>query len=116
MLAASVETVSSFLHEVRAGGRAASTLAVFLAISAFVERDTGMLKCSQRQLAGAAGVNIGDAHRALDRLVELGVLIRGEKGKYRVHPSVMWRGLLDKRGQAEETAPRLTLVEGGKTG
>jgi DNA-binding IclR family transcriptional regulator len=114
MLAADVDQMSSFLHEVRAGGRAASTLSVFLALAAFVERDTGLLACSQRQLARTAGVDISDTNRALDRLVEIGVLIREGKGKYRVHPSVMWRGQLSGREKAEETAPRLTLYEGGK--
>jgi DNA-binding IclR family transcriptional regulator len=115
MLATDVEQMSSFLHEVRSSGRSSSVFAVFLALSAFVERDTGVLTCSQRQLARTAGVNSADAHRALDRLVELGVLIREGRGKYRVHPSVMWRGELARRGQAEEAAPKLTLVDGGKS-
>jgi len=115
MLAADVEQMSSFLHQVRAGGRSSATFAVFLAISSFVERDTGILTCSQRQLAKMAGLNIADAHRALDKLVELGVLLREEKGRYRVHPSVMWRGELARRGQAEEATPTLTLVTGGRT-
>jgi hypothetical protein len=114
MLAADIEQMTSFLHEVRSSERSSSIFAVFLAISAFVERDTGALTCSQRQLARTAGVNIGDVYRALERLIEMRVLIREGKGKYRVHPSVMWRGQLALRGQAEETAPRLTLVEGGR--
>ena len=56
----------------------------------------------------------GDVHRALERLIEMGVLLREGRGGYRVHPSVMWRGELAKRGQAEAGAPVLTLVEGGK--
>jgi hypothetical protein len=116
MLAADVSTMSAFLEEVRACSKPFSTLAVWFAISAFIERDTGVLTCSQRQLARAAGMAVGDVSRALEQLVSMGALIREERGKYRVHPSVMWRGTLDRRGQAEETAPRLTLVEGGKGG
>jgi len=114
MLASNAQTISAFLQEVRMSGQPFSVLAVWLAITAHLERDTGVLTCSQRQLAKTAGMAVGDVHRALDRLVSLGVLIREERGKYRVHPSAMWRGHLDIRGQAEETAPRLTLVEGGK--
>src|SRR3954447_26571186 len=100
--------------EVRACSKPFSTLAVWFTISGFLERDTGVLTCTQRQLAKAAGMAVGDVHRALDALVAMGVLLREEKGKYRVHPSAMWRGQLEKRGQAEETAPMLTLVDGGK--
>jgi hypothetical protein len=106
--------LGAFLRTVRAGELSSATFAIFLALSAFIERDTGRLRCSQRQLAKMTGIDVGDTHRALDRLVEIGVLIREGKGKYRVHPSVMWRGQLSGREKAEETAPRLTLVEGGK--
>lgn len=114
MLAADLETMSAFLHRVKAGSRPYSTLAVWNILPAFLEWDTGALNASQRQLAKAAGVTPGDVSRAIDRLVELGVLIREEKGKYRVHPSAMWKGGLERRGHAEETTPRLTLVEGGR--
>lgn len=115
MLAADVPTMSAFLEEVRACSKPFSTLAVWFTISGFLERDTGVLTCSQRQLAKAAGMAVGDVHRALDALVEMGVLLREERGKYKVHPSAMWRGQLSARGQAEEVSPRLTLVEGGKS-
>lgn len=115
MLAANVETVSAFLHEVKTGGRPFSTLAVWYALAPYVQRETGEITCSQRQLARTASVTLGDVRRAIIRLVEMGVLLKEGKGKYRIHPSVMWRGQLVSRGQAEEAAPRLTLVEGGKT-
>ncbi len=114
MVAANVETISVFLHEIRAGARPYSTLAVWLAIAPYVRRDTGAVDCSQRQLAKTAGVAQSDVSRALERLVEIGVLLKERRGHYRVHPSVMWRGELAKRGQAEAGAPALTLVEGGR--
>ncbi len=114
MVAASVETVSAFLHEVKAGGRPYTTLAVWMALAPYVKRDTGEVDCSQRQLAKTAGVTQSDVYKALDRLIEMGVLLKEKRGVYRVHPSVMWRGELAKRGQAEAGAPVLTLVEGGK--
>jgi hypothetical protein len=51
MIAANAETVAAFLHEVKVGGRAFSTLAVWYALAPYVERDTGEITCSQRTLA-----------------------------------------------------------------
>ena len=50
------------------------------------------------------------AHGALPGLA----LLKEGRGVYRVHPSVMWRGELAKRGQAEAGAPVLTLVGRGR--
>jgi len=115
MFSAHAQTVTAFLNDVRESKQPFSVLAIWFAIAAHLELDTGVLTCSQRQLAKTAGMNVGDVHRALDILVGMGVLIREEKGRYRVHPSVMWRGQLVTRGQAEETTPTLTLVPGGRT-
>jgi len=114
MLSANEQAINAFIEGARVSGQPFSVLAVWFALGAHLERDTGFLTCSQRQLAKTAGMAVGEVHRAIDKLVEMGVLLREEKGKYRVHPSSMWRGGLDRRGEAEETAPRLTLVEGGK--
>ncbi len=54
------------------------------------------MTCSQRQLAKTAGMAVNDVHKALDALVDMEVLIQEERGKYRVHPSAMWRGELDR--------------------
>src|SRR3954454_11053249 len=114
MVAASVETISAFLHQIGSGPRAFATLAVWNALTPYVRRDTGEIMCSQPTLAKTAGVTQGDVYRAIVRLLEIGVLLKEGRGRYRIHPSVMWRGQLEKRGQAEETAPKLTLVEGGR--
>jgi len=113
MVAASVETITTFLTGVRASTRPYTTLIVWMALMAYVERDTGRLTCSQRQLARTAGVTQGDVSRALERLVEMGVLQKHGRGRYSVHPSVMWRGELAKRDHAEAGAPGLTLIDGG---
>ena len=115
MMSANAKTVTAFLQGARASGQPFSVLAGWLAITAHIELDTGILTCSQRQLARTAGMTIGEMHRAIDKLVEMGALLREERGKYRVHPSIMWRGQLERRGQAEANAPVLTLVDGGKT-
>lgn len=114
MVSASAETVAAFLHAVAAGPRGFSTLRVWNALAPYVRRDTAELTCTQRTLAQTAGVSRGDVQRALERLVEMGALLRDGRGQYRVHPAVMWRGELALRGQAEADAPMLTLIEGGK--
>lgn len=113
MVAASQETVTAFLREIGAGPRAFATLAVWYALAPYVRRDTGEVLCSQRTLARTAGVSIGDVHRALARLVEMGALLREDRGRYRVHPAAMWKGELVKRERAEAVAPELRLVRGG---
>ena len=111
MVAASAETVAAFLHEVASGPRSFSTLAVWYALAPYVRRDTGEILCSQRTLAKTAGVALGDVSRALNRLIEIGALLQEGRGKYRVHPSLMWKGMLAKREQAEIVTPKLSLVE-----
>lgn len=115
MFAANTQTITAFLNDVRESKQPFSVLAVWFAIAGHLELDTGVLTCSQRQLAKTAGMDVSDVHKALDILVRMGALLREERGRYRVHPSVMWRGQLVTRGQAEETTPALTLVPGGRT-
>jgi hypothetical protein len=114
MVAASVEAVSDFLQEIRAGAFPFTTLAVWYALAPFVAWDTGEIVCSQRELAQTAGVQQPDAYRALMRLVEMGALLKIERGRYKVHPSLMWRGQLESRDKQELQTPVLTLLDGGK--
>jgi hypothetical protein len=114
MIAASAETVSAFLHEIAAGSRGFATLRVWHALAPYLERDTGRLTCSQRTLAKTAGVTQGDVYRALLRLTAMGALIQDGRGKYRIHPAVMWRGELATRQEAEGKTHPFTVVEGGK--
>ena len=114
MVASKPETVSAFLAEIAAGPRAFTTLAVWYALAPYVRRDTAEVICTQRTLARTAGVALGDVSRALLRLVEMGALIQEERGRYRVHPGLMWKGELAKRERVAATAPSLTLVGGGK--
>jgi DNA-binding IclR family transcriptional regulator len=102
------------LREIAAGPRAFATLAVWYALAPYVRRDTAEVICTQRTLARTAGVSLGDVHRALARLVEMGALTRESRGQYRVHPALMWKGELAKRERAEAMAPELRVLEGGK--
>jgi Firmicute plasmid replication protein (RepL) len=111
MVAASPETVATFLRAVAEGPRGFATLRVWHALAPYVRRDTGEVVCTQRTLARTAGVSIGDVQRAVARLVEIGALLREERGRYRVHPRLMWKGELAKRERAQAEAPVLRLVE-----
>jgi hypothetical protein len=44
----------------------------------------------------------------------MGALLREERGQYRVHPRLMWKGELAGRERVEAVSPELRLVEGGK--
>jgi predicted transcriptional regulator of viral defense system len=114
MIAASVETVSAFLHEVRSGSRALITLSVWNALGAYVRQDTGEIACTRRTVAKTAGVSFGDAQRAMTRLVEIGVLRKEARGRYVVNPSVMWKGQLSLREAAEAKTHPFTVLDGGK--
>jgi DNA-binding IclR family transcriptional regulator len=115
MVAAQPQTVATFLHEVAAGSRGFATLRVWNALVAYVQMDSGELRCSQRQLARTAGVTQGDVYRALIRLCEIGAIMQTGRGKYKVHPSLMWKGELQLREKVAAKSPVLTLVEGGKS-
>jgi len=55
---------------------------------------------------------------ALSRLVDIGVLTRVARGRFKVNPYVAWSGPLHKREIAameqEPVRPKLRVVEGGK--
>src|SRR3954447_13419820 len=75
MFSAHAQTVTAFLNDVRESKQPFSVLAAWFAIAAHLELDTGVLTCSQRQLAKTAGMDPRDVRRALDILVGMGVLI-----------------------------------------
>jgi hypothetical protein len=111
MIAAREDLMAAFMQAIRSGPRPFATLAVWHSIAPFVRRDTGEIVCSQRRLAKTAAVSSGDVSRALERLVEMGALERLERGQYRIHPLLMWKGELAKRAAAEKLAPPLRIVE-----
>ena len=114
MVAASVQAVSDFLHEIKTGSRPFSTLAVWNALTPYIQWDSGEVVCSQRELARTASVTQSDVYRAFLRLIEMGALIQTGRGRYKVHPSLMWRGQLVRRDKTELVTPVLTLLDGGK--
>lgn len=114
MLAARPDLMAAFMREVHSGPRAHATLATWLALAPYVRRDTGEVICSQRTLAATAAITQADVFYGLGRLVEMGALLREERGRYFVHPRLMWKGELAGRERAEAVTPELRLVDGGK--
>jgi hypothetical protein len=111
MIAARQDVMSDFLRAIGSGPRSYATLATWYALAPFVRRDTGEVVCTQRTLAKTASIAVGDVSRALARLVEIGALEREDGGKYRVNPSLMWKGELANRENAEKATARATRAK-----
>lgn len=88
-------------RKIVAGERAGTTLSVWLAALFFAEYGSGRIAASRQQLADQAGTNPVEVTRALSKLVTLGALMRTERGRYSLHPSVAWHGPLSSREAAE---------------
>jgi hypothetical protein len=114
MTTAKAEAIGAILEAIVGGPRGYATLRVFASLGPYLRRDTGEILCTQHTLAKTAKVSAGDVQRALIRLVEIGVLLKEGRGRYRVHPSVMWKGELANREKVEAVTPALTLVKGGR--
>lgn len=115
MITASPEVIGRLVRAIMEGPRAPSTLAVWSVLSPYVRRDTGEIIVGQRTLAKTAGIDSGDACRALQRLAEIGALLRDASGRYRLNPHYAWNGSLDRREKIAAAVPaptpKLKLVD-----
>ena len=110
------------LKAIKASPKPLQTMAVWNAVISFIAYDRdGEIMAKQTAIAEAAGVCITDTSRALSRLVDIGVLIRTGRGRYRVNSHVAWSGPLHKREIAAKEqrpvsppGPLLVVMEGGK--
>jgi DNA-binding transcriptional ArsR family regulator len=103
--------IDYILAKISRGPRPYATLCVWNAALAHTAPDTGALEASGTRLATVAGISQQAVCQALARLVEIGALIREERGRYRIRPALMWKGELAKREAAEKLALPLRLVE-----
>jgi DNA-binding Lrp family transcriptional regulator len=73
---------------------------------------------NQTDIAAEIGVERAHVNRAIKKLVERGVLIKGDKiGRgfaYSLNPVYGWRGTIEQHAAAIKSAPKLKLVRGGK--
>jgi hypothetical protein len=105
------EQLQLVLKIITNGPRARTTLWVWNAALLHIQRDTGEITASGRQLAEEGDTNLDEAYRALSRLAEIGALLRLRPGRYAINPHVGWVGNLEKRQEAAKDAPELRLIE-----
>ena len=112
------------MKAIGAGPRPNETLKVWNACISYIAYDRdGEIMASQTKIAEAAEVAPSSTSMALTRLVEIGVLIRTGRGRYRVNPYVAWSGPLHARAIAAKdfqpvapgTGPSLVVMDGGKS-
>jgi hypothetical protein len=98
MMTANSERIQKFLQEIAHGPRPASTLRVWIALYPYIDPKTGRIQCSQRALAKTSNVHFGDVNRSLKRLVNIGTLVKKDKGAYFLSPSVLDENGIYDRG------------------
>ena len=112
------------LKIIKAGPKPLQTIAAWNACISFIAYDRdGEIMATRTQIAEAADISPDNTSTALSRLVEIGVLIRTGRGRYRVNPYVAWSGPLHARAIAAKefqpvapgTGPALVVMDGGKT-
>ena len=105
------EQLQLVLKAVINGPRPRTTLRVWNAALLRIQRDTGEITVSGRQLAEGANINTDETYRALNRLAEIGALLKLRPGHYAINPHVGWVGNLMKRQEAAKAVPPVRLVE-----
>src|SRR4051794_41906176 len=78
-----------------------------------IQRDTGEITASCRELAEDAATTLDEAARALDRLAAIGALLKRERGRYAINPHVGWVGDLATRQEAATPLPPGSLADPG---
>ena len=93
------------------GPRPRTTLRVWGVVMAHIQRDTGEITASCRELAEDAGTTPDEAVRALNRLAVIGALLKREPGRYAINPHVSWVGDPATRQEAAKDVPPVRLVD-----
>jgi hypothetical protein len=113
----SQEQVRAINRAIATTERPATTRAVFVAIMTWVRWDTGEVIGTRKQLAEDAVAPLESVSRAMSALVELGVLLRQQRGRktvYFLNPHVGWAGSEAKRRRAAKRSPAPVLALAGK--
>jgi hypothetical protein len=93
------------------GPRPRTTLRVWGMVMVHIQRDTGEITASCRELAEDAGTTPDEAARALDWLAGIGALLKREPGRYAINPHVGWVGDLATCQEAAKDVPPMWLVD-----
>ena len=111
------------LKAIKASPKPFETMAVWNAVISFIAYDRdGEVMATRSQIAEAAEISPEHTSRAMSRLVEIGVIVRTGRGRYKVNSHVAWSGPLHKREIAAKDhapvppppGPLLVVMEGGK--
>jgi hypothetical protein len=93
------------------GPRPLTTLWVWNAVLLHIQRDTGEIAASACELADDAGTTADEVAWALNRLAEIGALLKLRPGRYAINPHVGWMGDPLKRQEAAKDVPPVRLIE-----
>jgi hypothetical protein len=99
------------LKAINRGEKPALTLRVWHVAISHIRYDTGEIMAGRERLAEDADTNPDEVSRALNRLAEIGALLKLRRGRYAINPHVGWTGDLVKRQEAAKDAPELRLIE-----
>jgi hypothetical protein len=101
------------LKAINRGEKPALTLRVWNAAISHIRYDTEEkeIMASCRRLAEDADTNPDEASRALNRLAQIGALIKLRRGRYAINPHVAWMGDLSKRQEAAKHVQPVRLIE-----
>jgi hypothetical protein len=93
------------------GPRPLTTLKVWNAAISHIRYDTGQIMAGRKRLAEDANITPDEASRALNRLAEIGALVKLRPGRYAINPHVGWAGSSLKRQEAAKAVPPVRAVE-----
>src|SRR3954447_22599953 len=93
------------------GPRPRPTLRVWGLAMVHIQRDTGEIMASCRELAEDAATTPDEAARALDRLTAIGALLKREPGRYAINPHVGWIGDPATRQEVAKDVPPVQLAD-----
>ena len=93
------------------GPRSRTTLRVWGVVMVHIQRDTGEITASCRELAEDAVTTPDEAALVLDRLAAIGALLKREPGHYAINPHVGWVGDPATRQEVAKDVPPVRLVD-----
>jgi hypothetical protein len=96
------------VRRIARGPRAGTTIVVWNIVLTYAEFGTGKIKASRQQIAEDAGTSVMSVSRAMNRLVEIGALVKEGHGRFVMNPHINWIGPLDER---RKKATELKVVE-----
>jgi hypothetical protein len=99
------------LNAIINGPRPRRTLRVWGMAIVHIQRDTGEITASCRELAEDAGTTPDEVAQALNQLAVIGALLMIEPGRYAINPHVGWVGDLATRQEAARDVPPVRLVD-----